>query len=139
MVKLSWIVYSPSKSLVAESYFEYQIQECDRRDSELKSERQSILINQLTDKFATDFIEWLVEDFEKKKLMLDNYPNHSNLFELCGAKLLVTSNSFNRSLITRMGRLWEDISNISPYVIISEYEFGVKITGVDLIIFSKYI
>ena len=44
-----------------------------------------------------------------------------------------------RTLSTRMGLLWEDISNISPYVIIPEFEFGIKITGVDIVILSQKI
>lgn len=122
---------------IAESYFQYQIEQCDHNNSALTTERQSESINQITHKFATNFIEWLKQDFEKKKLILENHPNPSNLFELCGAKLLVTSNSVTRSLSTRMGRLWEDISNISPYVMIPEYEFGIKITGIDIVIYSE--
>lgn len=36
-----------------------------------------------------------------------------------------------------MGRLWEEISNISPYVIVPEFEFNIKITGIDIVIFSS--
>lgn len=124
-------------SSIAEAYFPYQIEQDNRNVSVLESERQNELIQSQTDKFATDFIDWLNKDFEKKKSIVENHPNPSNLFELCGAKLLVTSNSVTRSLSTRMGRLWEEISNISPYVIVPEFEFGIKITGIDIIIFSE--
>lgn len=36
-----------------------------------------------------------------------------------------------------MGKLWEEISSISPYVIIPELEFGEKLTGVDIVILSE--
>jgi len=36
-----------------------------------------------------------------------------------------------------MGSLWEKIANISPYVIIPEVEFAIKITGIDIVILSE--
>jgi hypothetical protein len=36
-----------------------------------------------------------------------------------------------------MGSLWEKISNISPYIINPEFEFGIKITGIDILLFSE--
>lgn len=124
--KLGTIISSLSKD-----YFYYQIEQNNQL------EQQSQLIQIKTDFFATKFIDWLEKDFEKKKAILDRHPNPRNLFELCGAKLLVTSNSVTRSLSTKMGRLWEEISNISPYVIVPEFEFDIKITGIDIIIFSN--
>ncbi len=124
-------------SSIAPAYFQYQIEQDNRNGSVLESEQQSELICSQTNKFAENFIVWLTRDFEKKKLILDNHPNPSNLFELCGAKLLVTSNSVTRNLSTKMGRLWEEIANISPYVIVPEFEFGIKITGVDIVLFSE--
>ena len=50
--------------------------------------------------------------------------------------MLVTSNSVTRSLSTKMGILWEEIADISPYVIIPEFEFGIKIKGIDIIILT---
>lgn len=123
-------------SFIAEDYFKYQIEQDNRGVSALTLERQSELIANQTEKFATDFIDWLVEYFNKQKEILENSPNPRNLYELCGASLLVTSNSVTRTLNTRMGRLWEEISNISPYVINPEVEFGEKITGVDIIVLS---
>jgi hypothetical protein len=121
-------------SPIATMYFQSQIEQHNQRDLVLEREQQSDLIRAKTERFADKFIEWLKKDFENKKAILDNHPNPSNLFELCGAKLLITSNSVTRSLSTKMGRLWEEISNISPYVIVPEFEFDIKITGVDIIV-----
>ncbi|MGB3652583.1 MAG: hypothetical protein WBA41_15380, partial [Rivularia sp. (in: cyanobacteria)] len=129
--KYGKIIYS-----IAEEYFKYQIEQDSLSDSVLKTERQSELIKNQTEIFATDFIDWLVKYFEGKKAVIENNPNPRNLYELCGANLLVTSNSVTRTLNTRMGSLWEEISNISPYVIVPEVEFGEKITGVDIIVLS---
>ncbi|MDY6899881.1 MAG: hypothetical protein SWZ49_17645 [Cyanobacteriota bacterium] len=128
--------YGKVISLVAEDYFKYQIEQDILNNSTLKLERQSELIRNQTEKFATDFIDWLVEYFNKQKEILENSHNPRNLYQLCGANLLVTSNSVTRQLNTRMGRLWEEISNISPYVIIPEIEFDLKVTGVDIVILS---
>lgn len=122
---------------IAPDYFQHQIEQDNLNGSILELEAQSNLIHTKTDKFADEFIKWLKEDFKRKKAILDHHPNPINLFELCGAKLLVTSNSVTRALSTRMGRLWEEISNISPYVIIPEYEFGIKIKGVDIVLLSE--
>lgn len=124
-------------SSIAEDYFKYQIEQDSLGDSVLKTERQSELINNQTEIFAIDFIDWLAKYFENKKATLENNPNPRNLYELCGANLLVTSNSVTRQLNTRMGKLWEEISSISPYVIIPELEFGEKLTGVDIVILSE--
>ncbi|MBW4478095.1 MAG: hypothetical protein KME54_14810 [Tolypothrix brevis GSE-NOS-MK-07-07A] len=130
--KLTKVIYP-----IISSYFQYQIEQDKQNSSVLQLDIQSELIHQKTEHFSTDFIVWLTKEFEQKKANLENYPNPRNLFELCGAKLLVTSNSVTRSLSTRMGNLWEQISNISPYVIVPEIEFGIKITGIDIIIFNN--
>ncbi|MFP5269017.1 hypothetical protein [Coleofasciculus sp.] len=124
-------------SSVSEDYFQYQIEQNNNQESVLGLEQQSQLIQKKTEEFSTKFIAWLEKDFENKKAILERHPNPRNLFELCGAKLLVTSNSVTRSLSTKMGRLWEEIANISPYVIVPEFEFDIKITGVDIVILSE--
>lgn len=129
--------YGKIISLVAEAYFQHQIEQDKQKISVLQLERQSELIQIKTDKFASEFIVWLEEDFAKKKAIIDKHPCPSNLFELCGAKLLVTANSVTRTLSTKMGVLWEEIADISPYVIVPEFEFGIKITGIDIIFISK--
>ncbi|MBD2280567.1 MAG: hypothetical protein HEQ13_13685 [Dolichospermum sp. DEX189] len=129
--------YGKIISSIAPAYFQYQIAQDKQNGSVLELDRQSQLISSKTEKFADDFIEWLKLDFEKNNSRIEDHPNPSNLFELCGAKLLVTSNSVTRSLSTTMGSLWEKISNISPYIINPEFEFGIKITGIDILVFSE--
>jgi hypothetical protein len=116
-------------------YFQYQIEQDNQNESVLIPAHQSLLICSSLDKFTDDFIEWLERDFEIKKAK--NFPNPSNLFELCGATLLITSNSVTRTLSTRMGHLWEKIANISPYVIVPGVEFGINIKGIDIIIYTN--
>ncbi|MFM5887932.1 MAG: hypothetical protein ACKOQS_06525 [Dolichospermum sp.] len=128
--------YGKIISSIAPAYFQYQIEQDRQNGSILELDRQSQLINSKTEKFADDFIEWLKTDFKKKSAILEHHPKPQNLFELCGAKLLVTSNSVTRSLSTKMGILWEEIADISPYVIIPEFEFGIKIKGIDIIILT---
>ncbi len=94
----------------------------------------SLLISQKTQKFGDNCIESLKGDFEKKSEILDHHPNPQNLFEICGERLLVTSNSIIRSLSPKMGQLWGEVADISPYIIKPEFEFGVKIKGIDIVI-----
>lgn len=122
-------------SSVAEEYFQYKISQ-EQSNSVLQLKTQSELIAVQTNRFADNFISWLAEDFEKKKAIVGNYPKPRNIFELANAKLLITSNSVTRTLSTTMGRLWEEISYISPYVIVPEFEFDIKITGIDIIVFT---
>ncbi|WP_292748834.1 hypothetical protein [Nostoc sp. NMS4] len=129
--------YGKIISSIAPAYFQYQIAQDNQNSSILELDIQSELIRSKTEKFADNFIEWLKADFQKKSAILEHHPNPRNLFELCGAKLLVTSNSVTRSLSTKMGVLWEEIANISSYVIIPEFEFGIKIKGIDIIILAE--
>lgn len=129
--------YAKIISSIAPAYFQYQIAQDKQNGSVLQLDKQSQLIGSKTNKFADNFIAWLKADFKKKSAILENHPNPRNLFELCGAKLLVTSNSVTRSLSTKMGILWEQIADISPYVIIPEFEFEIKIKGIDIIILTE--
>ncbi|WP_017651885.1 hypothetical protein [Fortiea contorta] len=129
--------YGKVISSIAPAYFQYKIAQDQQNSSVLEFNIQSQLISSKTVKFADNFIDWLTVDFENKSKMLEHHPHPRNLFELCGAKLLVTSNSVTRSLSTKMGALWEEITYISPYVIIPELEFGMKIKGVDIILLTE--
>jgi hypothetical protein len=129
--------YGKIISSIAPDYFQYQIEQDRQNGSVLESDKQSQLIGSKTEKFADDFIDWLKVDFENKSAILEDHPNPRNLFELCGAKLLVTSNSVTRSLSTKMGNLWEAIANISPYIIIPEVEFAIQIKGIDIILLTE--
>ena len=129
--------YGKIISSIAPAYFQYQILQDKQKGSVLELDRQSQLIGSKTEKFGDIFIAWLKADFENKSAILEHHPNPRNLFELCGAKLLVTSNSVTRSLSTKMGILWEQIAYISPYVIVPEFEFDIKIKGIDIIILAE--
>ena len=56
-----------------------------------------------------------------------------NLYQFVGAVKLELANKVTRTMTTKMGSLWEDIANISPYSINPELEFDIKIKGIDLI------
>lgn len=127
--------YKLAKSLhpILDLYFQEQIEQYSQQRTAIESEHQNLLIRSKTDKFQEDFLEWLKRDFELKKTK--NFPKPFNLFELCEATLLITSNSVTRTLSTRMGHLWEKIANLSPYVIVPEVEFGISIKGIDIILY----
>jgi hypothetical protein len=127
--------YKLAKSLhpILEHYFQEQIAQDNHQTTARVAEYQSLLIKGKIDKFKEDFLEWLKRDFEIKKTQ--KIPKPSNLFELCEATLLITSNSVTRTLSTRMAHLWEKIANLSPYVIVPEVELGISIKGIDIILY----
>jgi hypothetical protein len=59
-----------------------------------------------------------------------------NLFEISGVRRLAFGNKATRTLSTTMGSLWERLANISPYAVITEQEFGIKLKGIDLILLN---
>lgn len=128
--------YGKIISSVAPSYFEYQIVQDRQNGTILDLNKQDRLIARRTDRFADNFIEWLQAEFENKTVSRQANSQPKNLFELCDVKLLSTSNSVTRGLSTRMGALWEHIANISPYVIVPELQFGIKIKGIDVVLLS---
>lgn len=128
--------YGKIISSVAPSYFEYQIAQDRQNGTILDLNKQDRLIARKTDRFADNFIKWLQVEFINQSASLESKSQPKNLFELCETKLLSTSNSVTRSLSTRMGALWEDIADISPYIIVPEFQFGIKIKGIDVIILS---
>lgn len=129
--------YGKILSSIAQAYFECQLAQDRQNGTILELDKQYQSISSKTDRFTDNFIEWLKADFQNQSLLVDSHPKPKNLFELCGAKLLMTSNSVTRNLSTKMGKLWEDIADISPYIIIPEIEFGIKIKGIDLVILSQ--
>jgi len=88
-------------------------------------EYQRTLISAMTSQLANRFIA---------REIPDRYPSPTNIYELFNARILASSNRLSRTLSTYMGAMWERIASISPYVLNPENEFGLKITGIDIII-----
>ena len=57
----------------------------------------------------------------------------TNLFQMSGAKEFYKMQLVLRSLTTKMGNFWEELAILSNNTISTEKEFGLKITGVDII------
>ena len=115
-------------------FIQHQIQVDIAQGSVLESDRQSAAIATECEQFADRFIATmpaLVRSPEEMEL------NPRNLYELCGAAVFIESNSISRQLSTRMGELWENIVQISPAAVSPEQNFGVRITGIDIIIWCQ--
>lgn len=56
-----------------------------------------------------------------------------NVYEMAGAAKLTFANKATRTLNTKLGLLWERLADNSPYVINPEAEFGLALSGIDLI------
>ncbi len=115
-------------------FIQHQIQVDIAQGSVLESDRQSAAIATECEQFADRFIAsmpTLVRSPEEMEL------NPRNLYELCGAAVFIESNSISRQLSTRMGELWEKIVRISPSAVSPEQDFGLKITGIDIVIWCQ--
>ncbi len=115
-------------------FIQHQIQVDIAQGSVLESDRQSAAIAAECEQFADRFIATmptLVRSPEEMEL------NPGNLYEMCGAAVFIESNSISRQLSTRMGELWEKIVRISPSAVSPEQDFGLKITGIDIVIWCQ--
>ena len=112
-------------------FFREQIQRDQNQESVLKKEKQSNLISQKCQEFGKQFIKSMLAS---KRTPQDMESNPLNLYEMCGAAIFAQSNSISRTLSTKMGDLWENIVNISPYAVSPGQDFGLRINGIDSII-----
>jgi hypothetical protein len=115
-------------------FIHHQIQVDSSHGSVLEQDRQSTAISDMCEQFASRFIATIPALVRSPAEM---EANPRNLYELCGAAVFVESNSISRQLSRPMGDLWEAIANISPYAISPEKDFGIKITGVDLVLLPQ--
>ena len=56
---------------------------------------------------------------------------------MSGALKFASINLIVRSLSTEMGKLWEDIADCSNLSISTDHEFGLKLSGIDIIFLNK--
>lgn len=124
------VSYQLSNSLrsIASDIVDWQIQ---TYGNVLDNQNQSI--RECCGLFSDNFIKTIPKIIRTPEQMSDN---PRNLYELCGASLFTESNAISRSLSTRMGQLWEEIAKISPYTISPEQDFGVKLKGIDIVIWQ---
>lgn len=115
-------------------FIQHQIQTDISNGSVLEKNRQSTAIETECEQFADRFIT-LMPTLLRSPVQMEARPR--NLYEMCGAAVFVESNSISRSLSTAMGELWETITNISPYAVSPEKEFGLKIAGIDAIVLPE--
>jgi hypothetical protein len=128
--------YRISKILTAvlPDFFRDQIQRDQNEQSVLNKINQSNLISQKCKEFETQFIQSMLAS---QRTPQDMISKPLNLYEMCGAAIFAQSNSISRKLSTKMGKLWEKIVNISPYAVSPEQDFGLRINGIDSIIFPE--
>ena len=60
----------------------------------------------------------------------------TTIFELVNSEKLSMAQKSTRSISTMMGNMLEDIAHIAPNCISPELDFGVKIAGLDLLIYA---
>jgi hypothetical protein len=116
---------------VLPDFIKHQIREDIASGSILTDSRQSTAIADKCEQFSENLIA-LIPKLVRSSEEMELSPR--NLYEMCGATEFIKSNSISRALSTRMGELWEKIARISPAAVSPEQDFGLKITGIDIII-----
>lgn len=111
-----------------------QVQRDQMQGSILERGQQSTAIANECEQFADTFIRSM-SALVRSPAEMESSPR--NLYEMCGAAVFAESNLISRTLSTSMGDLWETLANISPYAVSPERDFGLKITGIDSIIFQN--
>lgn len=74
---------------------------------------------------------------ELKRNISNKVNSDDNLYNMFNAQSLSGANSVTRSLSTKLGLFWEDVANLSSNVVSPEIEFGLKIKGVDAILYNN--
>ena len=120
--------YSDILNRFVRDYIQLQINQDNNADvgSVLENENLRTTIRETLDEFFEENINDIFDDDGKE-----------NIFSMSGADILHLANTVTRSLSTKLGDLWETIASISPYAIIPEQVFGLKIKGIDLIIVNS--
>jgi hypothetical protein len=63
----------------------------------------------------------------------------SNFFHLVGAVKLARANTVSRLVSTHLGKAWEEMAALSHVAVSPDIEFGVRLTGVDIIFLENNI
>lgn len=111
-----------------DDFIDIQIKEDSVGQSVLTTTSQRNAMLKIFKQFEKNKIDPKLRD--KKYIELQNPPR--NLYEMARTPKLALANKATRSISTLMGNIWEDVANISPLCVSPEKDFGIKITGIDL-------
>ncbi|MEC4989410.1 MAG: hypothetical protein SAJ37_11730, partial [Oscillatoria sp. PMC 1068.18] len=99
-------------------------------------------INQKIDIILNRFKEEVLAGLSQEKAnfrqnVTQKTSDFKNIFEFSQSENLYLSNMYTRFISENLGHKFENIAAISPKVFIPEIELGIKIKGVDLIIYDR--
>jgi hypothetical protein len=95
------------------------------------------LIDQILDNFEQQVIQALSQQKEQFRMnQKAQKKKFKNIFEYAKAENLYLSNKYTDFISENLGHKFEDIANLSPQVFIPDQVLGIKIRGVDLIIYD---
>ena len=115
----------------------------------------SYKLAQVLNKFIKKYIPNVKSNSEDVKLKIskeiENFKNNyteivlpkkineipTNLYQMSGALKFASINLIVRSLSTEMGVLWENIADCSNLSISTDKEFGLKLSGIDIIFLKE--
>lgn len=109
-------------------FIEIQIKEDSKGESALSRTSQREAIHRIANRFENEIYDWF-----GSTCFTEHTDSPRNLYELANVPLFALANKITRHISRVMGGMWEEVANISPRCIRPEEDFGVKITGIDLI------
>jgi hypothetical protein len=120
-----------------------------------KKLHESYKLAQVLNKFINKYITKVKSNSDDKELKIlkeiENFKNNyteivlpekikeipTNLYQMSGALKFASINLIVRSLSTEMGALWENIADCSNLSISTDKEFGLKLSGIDIIFLKE--
>ena len=120
-----------------------------------KELHDSYKLAQVLNKFIKKYIVKVKSNSDDKELKIseeiENFKNNyteivlprkikeipTNLYQMSGALKFASINLIVRSLSTEMGVLWENIADCSNLSISTDKEFGLKLSGIDIIFLKE--
>jgi hypothetical protein len=93
-------------------------------------------IREICDKFKSDILQSLQKEKENfTKISNPQNTKFNNIFEFAGCEKLYLSSKYTRLISEKLGHKFEQIAELSPYVFVPEKHIGLKMKGIDMIIF----
>ncbi|ACK64191.1 conserved hypothetical protein [Rippkaea orientalis PCC 8801] len=88
--------------------------------------------------FKDEVLQGLGQEKQKfRQISRTSNKRFKNIFEFSGSENLYLSNIYTRFISENLGHKFEDIANLSNQVYIPNQELGIKLKGVDLIIYDQ--
>lgn len=120
--------YRTARSLDPEILAYFESQDLSVTPSEIEQG-----ITEILNRFEVNILKVLQSDLQKWQPSSDK--KAKNIFEFAGCEKLYLSNKYTRIISESLGHQFEEIAALSPRVLIPETSLGLKLKGIDAIVY----